>query len=47
LLFAIEPGDPATFAAIPVVLGAVALLACYAPARRTMRVDPVTALRHE
>jgi len=47
LLFEVEPLDPVTFAAIPLLLIATALLACYVPARRATRVDPMIALRCE
>jgi putative ABC transport system permease protein len=47
LLFSVNPVDPGTFAAVALVLAVVALLACYIPARRTLRVDPMTALRYE
>jgi len=46
-LFDVSPRDPTTFAIVPCVLAAVALLACYVPARRALRVDPLTALRAE
>lgn len=47
MLFEIDAADPLTFAAIALLLTAVALLACWLPARRAARVDPITALRAE
>ncbi|MDE3153878.1 MAG: ABC transporter permease [Acidobacteriota bacterium] len=47
LLFGVSPFDPATFALVPLVLALAALLACWFPTRRAVRVDPVVALRNE
>jgi predicted permease len=47
MLYGVRPTDPLTFISVAALLGIIALLACYVPARRAMRVDPMEALRHQ
>jgi predicted permease len=47
MLFEVRPGDPLVFSAAALMLAVIAMLACYVPARRAARVDPMVALRYE
>jgi len=47
LLFEVAPTDPTTFFGVALLLALTGVLACYIPARRAMRVDPMVALRYE
>jgi ABC-type lipoprotein release transport system permease subunit len=47
LLYEISPADPLSFAVVPILLATVTLLACWLPARRAAKVNPMVALRYE
>jgi ABC-type antimicrobial peptide transport system permease subunit len=47
MLFAVQPSDPVTFTSMAILLSLVALTACWLPARRAAKIDPMEALRYE
>jgi putative ABC transport system permease protein len=47
MLFGVSPSDPVTYLSVAALLSSITLLACWIPARRAMRVDPMVALRYE